>query len=186
MSEDGLEQTKWEVLRSELIFEHPFITVSMEQVLLPNGRLIPDWPKIHTNDYVNALVINKDGEALIFEGYRHGTGRVTWQLMGGYIETGEDPLTAVQRELLEESGYSASEWTYLGSFIVDPNRHIGVGHLFCAQNALPKTMPNNDDLEESVIRWVPLKDLRHALIDGRLAAMSYATTVSLALLTILK
>ncbi len=187
MTQSGAyQQISWEVLNEELILEHPFVTIAMEQVRLPDGRTISDWPKIYTHDFVNALILNEANEALILEGYKHGTGRVSWQIMGGYIEPGEDPLTAVRRELLEETGLTSDEWSYLGSFIVDPNRHIGVGHFFCAQNAQQVTEPNHNDLEAFEIKWVSLKELHYALLDGRIAAVTYATAISLALLTVLK
>lgn len=176
----------WKVLSSTAMIEHSFVTVAMEEVQLPDGQVIPDWPKIYTQDYVNAMVVNKANEALVLEGYKHGAGRITWQIVGGYLEPGEDPLTAVQRELLEETGYETKDWSYLGSFVVDPNRHIGIGHFFCAQNVEQVAEPDSGDLEEYEMKWVPLKELRYALLDGRLAAVSYATTVALAMLTILK
>ncbi len=186
MTDMGAGQSNWEVLDSESVLEHPFVSIAMETVRLPDGQTVPEWPKIYTNDYVNALIVNEANEALILEGYKHGSGRIAWQTMGGYIESEEDPLTAVQRELIEETGYHADEWYYLGSYIVDPNRHVGVGHFFCAQKARLITSPNHNDLEGFKLKWVPLLDLRYALLDGRIAALSHAITVSLSLLTILK
>lgn len=182
----GDGQANWDVIDSDVIVEHPFVTLSMETVRLPDGRTVVDWPKIYTNDYVNAVVLNGEQEVLIIEGYKHGTGRVCWQIVGGYIETGEDPFSAVQRELLEETGYGTHDWSYLGTYIVDPNRHVGVGHLFCAQNVSLMSAPQHDDLEAFTVKWVPLKEVRYALLDGRLSTLSHATTVALALLTILK
>lgn len=180
------QQSGWQVLDEEPVLDHPFVTVTMQHVQLPDGQNIPDWPKIYTHDFVNAVIVNEAREALVLEGYKHGTGRICWQMIGGYIEPGEDPLTAVQRELLEETGYHTDEWVYLGSYIVDPNRHIGVGHFFCAQQVRLITEPNHNDLEAFTLKWVSLKELQYALLDGRLAAISYATSVALALLTILK
>lgn len=186
MAYSGADEAGWHVLHTNTVLEHPFVTIAMETVQLPGGQTISDWPKIYTNDYVNALVLNEAHEALVLEGYKHGHGRVIWQTMGGYIAAGEDPLTAVQRELVEETGFHTEDWAYLGSYIVDPNRHVGVGHFFCAQGARRILEPHSQDLEQFTIRWVPLPELRHALLDGRIAALSHAITVSLALLTILK
>lgn len=185
-SEQQAEQpVSWEVLNQKPVLQHPFLTVAMESVRLPDGEVIVDWPKVYTKDYVNALVLNEAEEALIIEGYKHGTGWSSWQMLGGYMEDDEDPLTAVQRELLEETGYQSDLWTYLGSFVVDPNRHVGVGHFFCAQRAHQVAEPNHEDLEAFVARWVALQDLRYALLDGRIAAIGHAMNVSLALLTVL-
>jgi ADP-ribose pyrophosphatase len=141
------------------------------------------WSGVRTNDYVNALVLNESGEALVLPMLHHQSGRVSWQLVGGDIEPGEDPLTAVQRLLHREAGCETHDWTYLSSYLTDINLHVGVGHFFCAQKARPAA-----DGTPAVLNaeWIPLKELRYALLDGRIASISHATTISLALLTILK
>ena len=126
---------KWSVSEERIIINHPFLNVSYQNLLLPDGRQIQDWPFVRAKDYVNALVLNPEGKCLILEGYKHGLGRASWQVLGGYLEIGEDPLTAVRRELLEETGYQSNEWQSLGSYVVDANRYVGTGHFFLAFNA---------------------------------------------------
>jgi ADP-ribose pyrophosphatase len=174
----------WEVLHQETVFNHAFMSVAMETVRLPDGTIIEDWPKVYTRDYVNALVFNEAGEALILEGYKHGNGQSNWQMVGGYLEEGEDPVTAVKRELLEETGHSCKKWFYLGSYVVDANRHVGIGHFFCAQGAQPITEINHGDLEEMTLKWVSFKELKYALLDGRISVISYAMTVALSMLLV--
>lgn len=177
---------EWEVLSSEPVFDHPFVQVIMEEVSLPDGKVIADWPIIDARDYVNAVVFDEEGRALILDGYKHGMRRCGWQVVGGYIEAGENPLRAIERELLEETGYKAEEWRYLGSFVVDANRRVGVGHFFLALNARSVKEPANDDLEEATLRLVSFDELRYALIDGRLGVISYALNVMLAFMALEK
>lgn len=177
---------EWEVLSSEPVFDHPFVKVTMEEVSLPDGKVIEDWPIIDARDYVNAVVFDEEGRALILDGYKHGMRRCGWQVVGGYIESGENPLRAIERELLEETGYKAEEWRYLGSFVVDANRRVGVGHFFLALNARSVAEPASDDLEEASLRLVSFDELRYALIDGRLGVISYALNVMLAFMALEK
>ena len=174
----------WRTVQQESVLEHPFLTVTMEQVRLPDGEVIPNWPKVYTDDYVNVLVLSEENEALILEGYKHGVGRSSWQVVGGYLQEGEDPLTAVQRELLEDTGYQTDNWLYLGSYVVDPNRHVGIGHFFCARDVKQITKPRHEDVEAVEAKWVSLEILRRALLDGRIAGASYAINVALALLVV--
>jgi ADP-ribose pyrophosphatase len=172
----------WQVLEEKKILDHPYVQVVFQRIKLPDERIIPDWPIIQTRDYVNAMVLDQAGKAMILEGYKHGHGSNSWQILGGYLEKGEDPLEAVQRELLEETGYSSSEWRHLGSFTVDANRHVGTGHFFFAQGVRKVAEPDHDDLEQFIIRWVSLDDLKQALFDGRVAIASYAINIALGLL----
>lgn len=177
---------EWQVLSSEPVFDHPFLKVTMEEVSLPDGKVISDWPMVDARDYVNAVVFDEQGQALILDGYKHGMRRCGWQVVGGYVESGENPLRAIERELLEETGYKAEEWRYLGSFVVDANRRVGVGHFFLALNASAVVEPVNGDLEESSLRLVPFDELRYALVDGRLGVISYALNVMLAFMALEK
>ncbi|HVF98899.1 MAG TPA: NUDIX hydrolase, partial [Chloroflexia bacterium] len=60
-----MPEESWQVLGSEPVIEHPFLKVSVQQVRLPDGRVIPDWHIVHTRDYVNVFVLNEAGQALI-------------------------------------------------------------------------------------------------------------------------
>jgi ADP-ribose pyrophosphatase len=175
---------KWSVSDERIILDHPYLNVSYQNVRLPDGRQIQDWPFVKARDYVNALVLNPQGQCLILEGYKHGLGRGSWQVLGGYLEPDEDPLAAVQRELLEETGYACDEWRQLGSFVVDANRYVGTGHFFLASNARKVAEPDHDDLEAFSIRWEHPAEVLGALNDGRVAIMSYATNIALGLLAL--
>lgn len=179
-----MPEEQWAVLDQKQVLEDPYVNVTMQEVRLPDGRVISDWPIVHTRDYVNALVLNGEGQAMVLEGYKHGLGRSSWQVVGGYLEPGEEPMSAIQRELLEETGFMADEWSPLGSFVVDANRHVGVGYFFLARNAKQVARPDHDDLEQFAVRWVPLEMLREALFDGRVGIISYAVNIALGLLAI--
>lgn len=179
-----MPENRWNVLESEIVLEHPYLQVVMQNVQLPDGRVVPDWPIVTTPDYVNVMVLDSSNQAMILEGYKHGLGRSSWQLLGGYLEPGEDPLAAARRELLEETGFESQDWRRLGTFVVDANRQVGTGHFFLAQNARQVAEPNHDDLEQFAVRWVHLAELKQALIDGRIAVISYAVNASLGLLSL--
>jgi ADP-ribose pyrophosphatase len=174
-------QEKWQTAARQTVLDHAYVTVYMDEVILPDGRRIPDWPIIHTKDYVNLMVINQAGEVMVLEGYKHGIGRSSWQVVGGYLEPGEEPVAAAQRELLEETGYQSDDWTFLGSFIIDANRRTGQGTFFLAQNARLIAPPDHDDLEAFSVRWVTVDEVRAALSDGRVQGLSYATNLALGL-----
>jgi len=178
-----VEDESWDVLESEVVLEHPFLGVTMQTVRLPDGRVLPAWPIVRTRDYVNVAVVNERGQFLIMEGYKHGLGRSSWQVPGGYLEEGEDPLAAAKRELLEETGYSSAKWRHLGTFIKDANRRVATGHYFLAFDTQETASIDNRDLESYSLRWVSRDEVQAALGDGRIAIVSYAVNLSLALLT---
>jgi ADP-ribose pyrophosphatase len=179
---DVVTDEKREVVRSEDVLEHPFLSVAMQTVRLPDGRLIADWPIVRTRDYVNVAVMDGAGWFLITEGYKHGLGRLSWQVPGGYLEDGEDPIAAARRELLEETGYASEDWKHLGSFVIDANRRVNTGHFFLAQKAQRKRDPEDPDQERFTLRWASRQEVEQALSDGRIAVISHAVNLALALL----
>ncbi|MBN2304060.1 MAG: NUDIX hydrolase, partial [Anaerolineae bacterium] len=103
-------------------------------------------------------------------------------LVGGYIEPGEDPLAAAQRETLEETGYQAPQWTTLGSYRVDANRGAGMAYAFLATGAHKVTEPNADDLEEQELVFLTRDQVEAALFNGEFKVLAWANLVALSLL----
>lgn len=89
---------------------------------LPTGQIIDDWQWIITPDFINVVLITEAGEFVCFRQTKYAVDGVSLAIVGGYLEEGEDPLDAAKREVLEETGYSAPNWTPLGSYAVDGNR----------------------------------------------------------------
>lgn len=171
----------WQTLSQKTTLAHSqYLTVENHTVQLPDGHTIPDWPWVITPDYINVLALTTNHQALCFHQTKYATGE-TLAVVGGYLEPGEDPLAAAQRELLEETGYAAPTWISLGHYILDANRGCGVGHLYLAQAAVFIQPPTADDLEEQQLLTLTLPELEAALMTHPFKGMSWTATIALAL-----
>jgi ADP-ribose pyrophosphatase len=171
----------WQVVSSRDIYSaKPWITLTRQQVLLPNGSVVNDYHQIIMPEYTVVFAETHDGRVIVERQYRHGIGEVTLMLPAGLKEEGEDPLQAAQRELLEETGYAAPEWRHLGSFVPNANYGCGKAHLYHALNVRPVGDPNAGDLEEIEILLLSKAELLLALGSGKIHAMSMATAIALA------
>ena len=77
MAKHSSEQPAWETLdRREIYHAPPFLALSVERVLLPDGRVVEDFHRIEKPDY--ALVVPRlaDGRTLLLRQYKHGVGEV--------------------------------------------------------------------------------------------------------------
>jgi ADP-ribose pyrophosphatase len=175
----------WKTLARRTILDMGrFLKVESHTVQLPEGRVLPEWPWVITPDFINVLVETEQGQFLVFRQVKYGLPEGTLALIGGYIEPGESPLAAAQRELREETGYQAAEWIDLGSYLVDPNRGIATGSLFLARRAVPVLTPQSDDLEEQEPLFLTRAELELALDTGAFRLMAWSAGVAFALRTL--
>lgn len=156
----------------------------MEQhtIQLPDGRIIDDWSWLITPDYTNTVAVMPDGRILCFRQTKYAISGTGIGIPGGFLEPGEAPLAGAQRELREETGYEATEWTPLGAYPVDANRGAGVAHFYVARGLRRVAEPTADDLEEHELLPLTLSEVQAALAAGEFKALAWAAAISLALL----
>ena len=173
----------WKTLSRTLLLDHSkFLVVENHAVELPDGHTITDWPWIITPDFVIICAVTSEQQFICLRQTKYGIEGTSLAPIGGYIEPGEDPLPAAQRELLEEGGYQAERWISLGEYTVDGNRGAGTAHLFLALDATCVAVPDADDLEEQELLLLSRATVETALLTGEFKVLPWAAVVALALL----
>lgn len=167
--------------RRAILDQRPWLLVENHTVELPDGRLISDWPWIITPDYCNVVAVTEEEHFLCFRQVKYGLEGVNLGIPGGFIEEGEEPGQAARRELLEETGYESTDWLPLGSYRVDPNRGIAMGHLFLARQARYRAPRTADDLEEQELILLTRSETERALARGEFKVLAWAACIALAL-----
>lgn len=108
-----MELTEHEI-SSEVICEGGFLTLRRDRVRLPDGAEA-------TREYVEhpgavaVLALTDAGELIMERQYRYPLRREFLEIPAGKRDAGEAPETTARRELLEETGYVAREWRFLGT-----------------------------------------------------------------------
>lgn len=179
---DKKELRIWETVSKKTILNHSkFLTVESHAIKLPDGQIIPDWAWVIIPSAVIVLAMTPDNKFLCFRQTKYAVEGTTLAPVGGMLEPNEEPLTAAKRELLEETGYEASEWVSLGSHILDPNRGVATMHLFLAVNAKQVTEPNSDDLEDQELLFITQSELENALTAGEFKILAWSAVVAMSL-----
>jgi len=104
-----------ETLESRLAYTGQFLKVYEDRVRCPDGHVAPREYLRHPGA-VAVVPLLDDGRLVLERQYRYPLRRTFIELPAGKIDPGEDILACAQRELREETGYTAREWTYLGGF----------------------------------------------------------------------
>jgi len=101
-------------LDTDLMYDGSFIKVRKDHARMPDGQ-------VHTREYivhpgaVAVLAMLDNGRLVMERQYRYAPQREFIEIPAGKIDPSEDTLRTAQRELLEETGYTASEWTHLAT-----------------------------------------------------------------------
>ncbi|MEI6279049.1 MAG: NUDIX hydrolase [Verrucomicrobiae bacterium] len=172
----------WEVLGSREVYAAPpFLRLHVERVRLPDGRVVEDFHRIEKPDYALVVPILPDGRILLLRQYKHGVRAVGLYPPGGHIAERESPLEAVQRELLEETGYTAAHWHLMGAFTTDANQGGCRAHFFLARDAQAVADARSDDLEHMELVLLTPDELQAAIRSGEVNALGAIAALTLAL-----
>ena len=125
---------------------------------------------------VAVVALDERDRVLVIKQYRHAVAARTWEVPAGLLDLpDEDPLTAVQRELAEEAGYVAREWSVLTDYATTPGGSTEIIRIYCAQGLTKlDERPKTDEAEEQdmPVDFVELDVLRDAILAGRVANTS--------------
>lgn len=117
-------------LARRTIYENPWVSLYVDRVRFPGGRIVEAHHLLHFDkEAVAAIVEDEHGRVLLVEAYRYVVDAIQWELPAGGIDPGEAILAAAAREVVEESGYHTTGHRLVASF--EPINGIGdkVHHL---------------------------------------------------------
>lgn len=104
---------KEEKVSGELLVKGNFLHARRDTIKLPDGTTATREYVIHPGAVVVVPLLD-NGDIVLERQYRYPVAHVMTEFPAGKLDAGEDPLLCGQRELREETGYSASEWAYAG------------------------------------------------------------------------
>lgn len=154
-----------QTLSSELVYAGDYLKVQRDTVRLPNGAS-------STREYLNhpgavmIMPLFENGDVLVERQYRYPMRQVFVEFPAGKKDAGETPLETAQRELLEETGYTAQNYTH----ITDIHNALAycdeVIHFYVAEDLYDSGQQQLDDNEFVQGMRVPLVELMNWIRQG--------------------
>ena len=183
----------WKVLGSKQLFKNPWLSVRQDDCLLPNAQRIEDYFVLEYPDWCHVLALTPDKNVVLVKQYRHALGEDSLELSGGVVdepvdEAGDETeggqraaLSAVKRELLEETGYAGGTFTHLASLSPNPATHNNLIHSFIAQGVTPYAEQALDATEDIEVVLKPLSKVVALAAQGKIMQTMQVSTLFLAL-----
>ena len=164
-----MKTLQWKTLESNYLFKDNWLTARRDRCAMPDGRIVDPYYVLEYPDWVNAAAFTREGRLLLIRQYRHALGEVTLEVPGGCMDKADPtPLAAMQRELLEETGYAFDKWTPLGEISSNPSTNNNLTHMFVAEGGKKIQGQQLDPNEEIEVRTYAPEEVMQLLAEHKI------------------
>ena len=148
----------FKVLSSQLLFDAPIIAVRKDELAMPNEQVAYRDVVEHMGA-VAVAAVNDAGEIAMVHQYRHAVKRRLWELPAGLLDVkDESELAGAQRELVEEAGLKAAQWSVLADIVTSPGFCEETARVYLAQDLTEVERPEafGDEEADMDFAWIKL------------------------------
>lgn len=172
---------RWKVISSEKLFSAPWLNVRKDVCELPDGRQHNDYYILEYPDWATAFALTEDNRVVMVRQYRHGLGVISTELPGGVIDHNEKPKDAIERELLEETGYKFNSIEELGKVSPNPATSTNYMHMFLAKGGKKVAEQKLDDTEDVQVLIHTIDEVKQMIKENKIVQSLHVTTAFYAL-----
>ena len=171
----------WQTLSSRAIYDNAWIAVREDRVIRPDGEQ-GIYGVVHFKNIAVGVLAIEDEHLYLVGQFRYTLNQYSWEIPEGGCPQGEQPLTAAQRELIEETGLSAGVWRKSGEAYLSNSVSDELAIWFLASE-LTHGEQQLEGTERIAVKRVPLSEAIEMVLNGeisdalsQLAILSYAAT----------
>ncbi len=162
----------WKTIESRPVVSSRYVNVLKNAIQLPNGETIDDYYTVTIPEASAIVAITEDGKLILKMEYRYACREDLIEIPAGGIEKGESPLQAAQRELLEETGYTSTDWTYLVPGRECTAKLTNTMHIFLARGCRKVAPQKLDPTEDVKVLLVPFQEAVDMILTGNIKCCS--------------
>ena len=158
----------WSVVKENKEYTTPIFNLLRRRMRLQedSGVLEGRFYVLDAPEWINIIPLTREKEVILVEQYRYGTREPTLEIPGGMVDSGEAPLEAARRELLEETGYRSDQWSSLGKASANPAIMSNYAHIYLAEDCVFEGAENPDTHERINVHTLPVEKFLELVRDG--------------------
>jgi ADP-ribose pyrophosphatase len=154
---------KWKTLSTQYISTHKYFTARKDVCQMPNGTEVPAYFVVEYPVSACAVALTIDNKVVMVRQYRHPVAQVLLELPGGLIDAGESAETGIQRELLEETGYSFTNTVHLGRVAGNPGILNNYTEMYILTGGIQTSKQHLDAQEEIEVVLFTIEEVKNLL-----------------------
>lgn len=150
-------QNPWQIISASEKYDNKWISLTEYDVINPNGGK-GIYGKVHfKNIAIGIMALDAEMNTWLVGQYRFVLDEYSWEIPEGGGPLGIDPLESAKRELLEEAGLVAHEWTTLLKLHTSNSVSDEYALIYLARQ-LEQHTPMPEETEQLVIRKIPFEE----------------------------
>jgi len=165
--DDHSIENPWKTVSSKSIYSNPWISLREDQVINPSGGSGIYGVVSFKNLAIGIVVVDESRNTWLVGQFRYTLNEYHWEIPEGGGPLHIDPLESAKRELLEETGITAKNWSLLSKIHTSNSVTNEVGYLFLAQEL---TFGHSEPEETEQLRvWkLPLTEAIDLVMQGKI------------------
>ena len=171
-----MKDLKWKVLASEYLYKATWFTIRKDKCETPEKKIVDPYYVYEFPTWVTAMALTEDNRVVMVRQYRHALGETIMETPGGCVDDTDSSLqAAIERELLEETGYAFSHYEYLGKISPNPSTNDNLMHLFIASGGKKVQEQQLDHNEEIEVYLFSIDEIKQMLKENKILQALHAT-----------
>lgn len=159
---------RWKLLKEEDVSPSNYFKVFKHTVELPDGKVVDDYFISKLGDVSTIIAVTDEKKIIFVRQYKQGLRDLTIELPAGKIRKGSTPLEAAQMELLEETGYTAENFTEIGGVCPWPSKDGSIVYGFIATNLSDTGKKHFDELEDIELIYLTKSEVEEYIKQGKI------------------
>lgn len=168
------EHNPWITINSRKIYENQWIGLTEHNVINPSGGE-GIYGEVHFKNYaIGIMVLDENHHTYLVGQYRFPLKAYSWEIPEGGGPLASDPLESAKRELLEETGLTANQWTEMQRLHLSNSVSNELGIIYMARE-LTQGESSPEETEQLELRKLPFDDAYQMVLNGEITdSMSVA------------